>query len=107
MTPGPEVIFDPGALCHTAVRRPRQPLAERSKRANVVVTASQHIHYLTSTGLGWMCAKEQAFMKCYSRLCDNEDSVDVIKQPRLVVSKKKVSVEFDAKYEFKDKYKFK
>ena len=39
-------------------------------------------------------------MNCYSRLCDDEDSVDVIKQPRLVVIKKKVDVEFDEEYKF-------
>jgi hypothetical protein len=39
-------------------------------------------------------------MNCYCRLCDNLDSVDVIKQSRLVVTKKRVAVEFDDEYEF-------
>jgi hypothetical protein len=39
-------------------------------------------------------------MDCYSRLCDDEAYVDLIKQLRLVVSEKKVAVDFDAKYEF-------
>jgi hypothetical protein len=54
----------------------------------------------------WERAQERVFINCYTRLCDDEDSVDVIKQPTLVVSKKKVAMEFDAKYEFYDKYKF-
>ena len=33
-------------------------------------------------------------MNCYPRLCDDKESVDVIKQPRLVVTKKKVAMEF-------------
>ena len=33
-------------------------------------------------------------MNCYPRLRDDKESVDVIKQPRLVVTKKKVAVEF-------------
>ena len=48
----------------------------------------------------WEHAQELAFMNCYSRLCDDEDSVDVIKQPRLLVTKKKVAVEFDDEYKF-------
>ena len=37
-------------------------------------------------------------MNCYSRLRDDEDSVDVIKEPRLVVIKKKVAVEFNDEF---------
>jgi hypothetical protein len=46
----------------------------------------------------WEHAQERAIMNCYSRLPDDKDSLDVIKQPMLVVSQKKVAMEFDDKY---------